>query len=208
MNSQRKSSRSAAQPLVAPIARTECWTLNFVMCELFGGHPLRALTVVDEFTHECPVIGVKFQYPSWQVVKTLSATVAQHGKPQRLRVANERAFKAPDLDLWAFTEGIELEFISLLHPQDSLVIQSLNEAFRKGCLDQNWFASLEDAQRKTELWRRDYNELGRQSALGGITPAAFGKRHMPAATGHHQAASRETIRPQTPNVRWKPVTES
>ena len=84
---QKKSSRSAPEPLVAPIAKNECWTLNFVTCELFGGHAIRALLVVDQFTRECPVVGINFQYPSWQVVKTLSAAVAVHGKPRRLRLS-------------------------------------------------------------------------------------------------------------------------
>ena len=132
VSTHRKPSRSTPEPLVAPIAKNECWTLNFVLCELFGGHPIRALVVVDEFTHECPVVGVNFQYPSWQVVKTLSTAVAVHGKPKRLRMSNERAFKAPDLDLWAFTEAIDLEFISSLHPRDGNVIQSLVETFRRG----------------------------------------------------------------------------
>jgi len=207
MSTHRKSSRSAAQPLVAPIARNECWTLNFVLCELFGGHPIRVLTVVDEFTRECPVIGVNFQYPSWQVVKTLGAAVAIHGRPQRLRVANERAFKAPDLDLWAFTESIDLEFISTLHPQDSAVIQALNESFRKGCLERNWFASLEDARRKTESWRQDYNHRGTQASLGGLTPADFATRHMSMATRLIPTRNREDTRIASPTISWKPITD-
>lgn len=208
VNSQRKSSRSAPQPLVAPIARNECWTLSFVNCELFGGHPIRALTVVDQFTRECPVIGINFQYPSWQVVKTLSAAVKTHGRPQRLRVANERAFKAPDLDLWAFTESIGLEFISALHPHDAEVSQALNESFRKGCLDRNWFASLDDARRKTELWRKDYNDHGPQTALGGLSPAAFARRQLRVPTRLLPAQPRSSVSQSAAPVGWKPVTES
>jgi len=177
------------------------------MCELFGGNPIRTLTVVDEFTRECPVIGINFQYPSWQVVKTLSAAVSIHGRPQRLRVANERAFKAPDLDLWAFTESIDLEFISTLHPQDSAVIQALNETFRKECLDRNWFASLDDARRKTESWRQDYNDRGTQVSLGGLTPAAFAVRHMSMATRLITTRNRENGRMANSPIRWKPITD-
>lgn len=43
-------------------------------------------------------------------------------------------------------------------PTDNAAIESFNGRFREECLNVHWFASLEDAQRKIDAFRWDYNE--------------------------------------------------
>jgi putative transposase len=52
--------------------------------------------------------------------------------------------------------------------------------FRDGCLDQRWFASLEEARHTIETWRLDYNTKRPHRALGQQTPAAWmiGREHL------------------------------
>ena len=49
--------------------------------------------------------------------------------------------------------------------------ESLNGKFRAECLNANWFLSLDEARRKCEAWRRDYNEVRPHSAIGNQVPA-------------------------------------
>ena len=53
--------------------------------------------------------------------------------------------------------------------------ESFNGKLRDECLNANWFASLGDAQRVIEQWRREYNEERPHKNLGRRTPAEFTK---------------------------------
>jgi putative transposase len=41
------------------------------------------------------------------------------------------------------------------------------------CLNSNWFLSLDEAWRKYEAWRKNYNEVRAHSAIGNKVPAAL-----------------------------------
>jgi len=53
------------------------------------------------------------------------------------------------------------------------VTEPVDGQFRDGCLDQRWFASLEEARHTIEAWRLDYNTERPHRALGQQTPAAW-----------------------------------
>jgi putative transposase len=44
----------------------------------------------------------------------------------------------------------------------------------------NWFLSLDDAQKKIEAWRIDYNEYRPHSSLADKTPKQFAAEHLEA----------------------------
>jgi putative transposase len=70
-------------------------------------------------------------------------------------------------------------------PTDNAFIGSLNGKFRAECLNANWFLSLDEARRKCEAWRRDYNEVRPHGAIGNKVRIMFhrasGKPGQPAA---------------------------
>src|SRR6516225_8818206 len=55
-------------------------------------------------------------------------------------------------------------------PSDNVFIESLNGKFRAECLNAHWFMTLDDARRKCEAWRRDYNEERPHNAIGNKVP--------------------------------------
>ena len=66
--------------------------------------------------------------------------------------------------------GVTLDFSRPGKPTDNAFIESLNGKFRAECLNANWFLSLDEARRKCEAWRRDYNEVRPHSAIGNKVP--------------------------------------
>ena len=68
---------------------------------------------------------------------------------------------------------MKLEFNRPGKSTDNAYIESYNGKFRAECLDQHWFASLQEARRLIERWRIHYNEVRPHSALGHLTPAEF-----------------------------------
>ena len=53
----------------------------------------------------------------------------------------------------------------------------MNSSFRDECLNENWFINLNDAKRKIEDWRQEYNGFRPHSSLGDQTPEEFTTRH-------------------------------
>ena len=68
---------------------------------------------------------------------------------------------------------VTLDFSRPGKPTDNAFIESLNAKFRAERLNAHWFMSLDEARRKCEAWRRDYNEVRPHSAIGNEVPASL-----------------------------------
>jgi len=147
--------------------------MDFVSDALFDGRKLRALTVVDAFTREALAIDVEPSIKGEQVVETMSRIKAKRGAHKTIRVDNGPEFISKALDLWAYANGVTLDFSRPGKPTDNAFIESFNGRLRDECLNANWFLSLDDARSKIETWRRDYNEVRPHTSLGWMTPAEF-----------------------------------
>ena len=104
------------------------------------------------------------------MVETLERVGSEIGHPKTIRLDNGPEFISKELDLWAFKKGVTLDFSRPGKPTDNAFIESLNGKFRAECLNANWFLSLDEARRKCEAWRRDYNEVRPHSAIGNKVP--------------------------------------
>ena len=76
-------------------------------------------------------------------------------------------------------KGVTLDFSRPGKPTDNAFIEFLNGKFRAECLNANWFLSLDEASRKCEAWRGDYNTVRPHSAVGNQVPALL---HLSAGT--------------------------
>ena len=79
-------------------------------------------------------------------------------------------------DQWAHRNGVSLHFIDPGKPNQNAFIESFNRSFRDECLNENWFMNLNDAKRKIEDWRQNYNGFRPHSSLGDQTPEEFATR--------------------------------
>jgi putative transposase len=170
---RRRVSAKLREDRYPATAANECWSMDFMHDELFDGRRLRVLTIGDNFGRVSPGIGVKARYQATDVVQTLGADAAEHGMPKRIRVDNGPEFVSKELDLWACTHGVTLDFSRPGKPTDNAFIESFNSRPRQECLNQSWFLSLADAQEKIEAWRVDYNHVRPHSASGDLTPIEF-----------------------------------
>jgi putative transposase len=167
VKAQLRSDRSQAT------APNQIWAMDFVHDQLFDGRKLRVLTIVDTFTRLSPAIDVRHSYRAADVVATLEQAAHELGYPKTIRLDNGPEFISKELDLWAFIHNVMLDFSRPGKPTDNAFIESLNGKFRAECLNTHWFMSLDEARRKCEAWRRDYNEVRPHSALGNEVPAAL-----------------------------------
>jgi putative transposase len=160
----------------AAVRANETWAMDFVHDQLATGRKLRVLTIIDTFSRFSPAIEPRFNFRGCDVVEVLERVGRQVGFPKAIRVDQGTEFVSRDLDLWAYQRDVTLDFSRPGKPTDNAFIESFNGKFRAECLNAHWFLSLDDARRKCEAWRRDYNEERPHSAIGNKTPIALVER--------------------------------
>ena len=83
---------------------------DFVHDQLATGRKLRILTIVDTFSRYSPATGPRFSYKGEDVVRTREEVCREVGYPQTIRVDNGSEFISRDMDLWAYSNDVILDF--------------------------------------------------------------------------------------------------
>jgi putative transposase len=170
---RRRKRVSGPRVLPPPATRPqERWSIDFLADSLVDGRRFRVLTIVDNVSRVSPAIEVGASLTGERVVAVLEGLKQTVGLPQRIAVDNGPEFISKALDAWAYRNGVQLEFSRPGKPTDNGFAESFNGHFRAECLDQHWFASLEEARQVIEAWRVDYNTERPHRALRHQTPAA------------------------------------
>jgi len=147
--------------------------MDFVADSLVTGRRFRALTIVDDYSRECPVIEVDTSLGGARVVQVLERLAELRGLPEVITLDNGPEFTGKVLDEWAYHKGVKLNYIRLGKPIENAYIESFNGRFRDECLNENWFLSLKHARELIEGWRKDYNEARPHGSLNGLTPQEY-----------------------------------
>ena len=77
------------------------------------------------------------------------------------------------MNLWAYRNGVKIDFSRPRKPTDNAFVESFNGTFRAECLDTQWFCDLKEAKYLIESWRREYNESRPHASLKDMTPSEF-----------------------------------
>ena len=148
----------------------QAWSLDFVTDQLADGRRFRALTVMDVHTRESLAIEPGQSWKGQDVVRVLQGLQKDRGGPKRLFCDNGSEFSSQVLDLWAYQNGVKIDFSRPGKPTDNGHIETFNGTFRDECLNTHWFTTLGDAREIIEAWRREYNESRPHRSLGERTP--------------------------------------
>ena len=147
--------------------------MDSVSDQLFDGRRVRSLTLIDSYTRECIAIHVDKAIRGSDIAATLEKVKRARGVPESIRVDNGPEFISKDLDLWAYQEGVQLQFSRPGKPTDNAMIESFNGSYRNECLRTHWFLSFGDARSKIENWRVECNEFRPHRSLRNKTPSEF-----------------------------------
>ena len=159
----------------SPIVSTmnERWSLDFVHDTLASGRRFRALTIVDDFTHESLAIEVDTSLSGDRVVRVLQMLAEIRGLPATIVMDNGTELTSLVMLRWAADRRVRLHHIAPGKPTQNAFIESFNGKFRDECLNEHVFASLSEAREIIEAWRLDYNANRPHSSLGNRTPEEF-----------------------------------
>jgi putative transposase len=147
--------------------------MDFVAERLADGCRFRALTIVDNFTRECPDIEVDASLTGARVAAVLEHLKQTRRVLARLKVDNGPKFVSRALDAWAHVNNVKLVFSRPGKPTDNVYMESFNGRLRVECLNQHWFETLTEARQVIESWRVDYNEQRLHTSLGWVPPQEF-----------------------------------
>jgi putative transposase len=156
----------------------QVWALDFVHDSLLSGRRFRALTIIDQWSRECPAIVVDTSLTGARVTRVLEQLKETRGLPGTLQSDNGSEFTSRVMDRWAYERGVKLQFIEPGKPMQNAFIESFNSRLREECLNEQVFVSLDDARRKIERWRVAYNRERPHSSLGYLTPHEFATRAL------------------------------
>ncbi len=111
--------------------------------------------------------------PAEREADTLRPAFFERGAPGHLRCDNGPEFVSWALRLFLEEHGVRHVTIQPGSPWQNGFAESFVGTFRSECLDAELFENLADAQVKTSLWRRFYNEERPHSSIGYLQPALF-----------------------------------
>jgi len=160
-------------PCPEAIAPHDRWSLDFISDRLADGRAFRVLTLVDNVSRVSPALEADFSLTGKRVTEVLDSAARLHGLPKAICVDNGPEFAGRELDAWAYRRGVRICFSRPGKPTDNAFAESFNGRFRQECLNTHWFAGMEDARKKIESWRKEYNTERPHSSLGMRTPAEF-----------------------------------
>ena len=168
---KRRSHLRVVRP--RPAAANQAWALDFVHDSLMSGRRFRALAVIDEWSRESLAIEVDVSLTGERVTRVLDRLGLERGLPTLIQSDNGPEFTGRVLDQWAYDNQVRLQFIEPGKPIQNAFIESFNSRLREECLNEHVFVSLDDARRKIEQWRIQYNRERPHSSLGYLTPEEF-----------------------------------
>ena len=167
---RRKSATGAMVIMPSPQRTNERWSKDFVTDSIVTGRRFRALTIVDDYTRECPAIEVDTSLGGRRVVGVLDRLAETRGLPEIITIDNGPEFAGRALDEWAYRKGVKLSFIRPGKPIENAYIESFNGKFREECLNSHYFSTLQEAKAIIEKWRVEFNTVRPHRALNGLTP--------------------------------------
>ena len=172
---KRRRKSAAGIRIVLPMAMrpNEHWSMDFVSDSIITGQRFRALTIIDNYSRECPVIEVDTSLGGARVVNVLDRLAETRGLPEVITMDNGPEFAGKALDEWAYRKSVKLNFITPGKPVENAYAESFNGRLRDECLNTNWFLNLNHARNIIEDWRKDYNELRPHSSLKNMTPMEY-----------------------------------
>ena len=108
---RRKLASEQRGPVQSAVRANQRWSMDFITDRLENGRYFRTLTVVDQYTRECPVLEAAHSLTAAKVAHALDTAAAKRGYPESITVDNGSEFCSRVMDAWAYRHGVKLDFI-------------------------------------------------------------------------------------------------
>lgn len=167
---RQKLAPAVRVPFEKAAAPNEIWSFDFMFDYTDTKRKLKILTIVDDCSKKSPGLLAEYSIPSSAMISFFDSLPKL---PSRLRCDNGPEMTSIEFLAWAHKRKISIEHIDPGKPNQNAYIESFNSRLRDEHLTEEVFLDLEDAKKKIEKWRREYNQTRPHSALGMKTPNQF-----------------------------------
>ena len=137
---------------------------------------LRVLSIVKEFTQECPVLHADRVTKAADVLALLQQMISRYGPPLFIRSDNGPEFIAEAIQKWLLEHQMGTIYIDSGSPWQNGYAESFNNRFRAKCLDHELLNTLSESRVVGVDWREEYNNIRPQRCLGLLTAVQFVKK--------------------------------
>jgi putative transposase len=148
----------------------QVWSMDFMHDQLQDGRSFRLFNLIDDFNREALAIEIDLSLPSSRVIRALKQVIAWRGKPAIIRCDNGPEYVSAQIQDWAKSWGITLEYIQPGQPQQNAYVERFNRTVRYEWLSQYHWETLDEVQLYATQWMWKYNHDRPNMALGGFTP--------------------------------------
>ncbi len=129
--------------------------------------------MVDKFTRECLVLEVGRSLKATDVIGVISEAMKRRGAPKHIRSDNDPKFIARAPRKCLSRPKVEMLYVELGSPWQNGYAESFHAKLRDELLEQEVFASIEEAKLQSRRWSWEYNQERSHSASGYRTPAEY-----------------------------------
>lgn len=141
------------------------------MDRIHDGRPIKILTPIDEYSHNCLALIVDRSIKSDDVLHTLSNQFLIYGIPENIRSDNGPEFTAMAVRRWLERLGMRTTFIEAGSPWENGYNESFNGKLRHELLNGEILYNIKEAKVVIQNWRKEYKPSDRTAVL------AIGHRH-------------------------------
>lgn len=149
------------------------WCWDIIQDRTERGSAFKMLTLMDEYTRQCPCIWPSWSIRALDVIEQLARAMARYGEPEHLRSDNGPEFIAYAVQDWLKDKNIKTIYINPGSPWENPYIESFHDKLRDELLNRELFVNLAEARVVTEQWRMEYNQNRPHSSLRNLTPDEF-----------------------------------
>ena len=154
-----RKKRTGSRVALKAESANHVWCVDFIHDSCLNGTKLKILSVVDEFTRECLALEVDSRLNAARVRAVLAPLIKERGAPAFVRSDNGSEFIARLLAVFLSQSGSGSHFIDPGSPWQNGFVESFHSTVRREHLGVEVFVNLADAQVRTAIWRRWYNEV-------------------------------------------------
>lgn len=149
------------------------WCWDFIYDSDVRGRSLKWLSIVDEYTRECPALEVDRSMTSDDVLDVLTELFLIRGVPTFIRSDNGPEFIADAIKKHLEHAQVHAGYIAPGSPWENGYAESFHSRVRDELLNAEEFDGVRDAKAHAARWKNDYNHRRPHSSLDYLTPAMF-----------------------------------
>lgn len=129
-----------------------------------GKQKLYPIGIIDRGTRVA-LTELKHSFKAENIIEACKRFISTYGKPETIKTDNHRCFTSKTFNSWLEKEGIHHRYIKKRSPWQNGYIESYFKTLQTEFLQENYFATIDEASTKMSAFVNDYNTLRYHAAI-------------------------------------------